>query len=90
MPYPVILIGGTDRLQLSPDGRVYEVGDVIRDLADEQRLSLQQNGVRFSVVPDAAATPAKATPPKLPPELAAIAAANDVPPGAEAPSTKGK
>jgi len=49
MSYPVTLIGGTDELQLRPDGRVYRPGDRIDDLSDEQRASLQSSGVRFSV-----------------------------------------
>jgi hypothetical protein len=74
MPYPVTLIGGTDRLQLTPGGRVYEVGDVIHDLSDKQRLSLQANGVRFAAVheddqPQAAIAEAE---PEIPPDQAEL------------------
>lgn len=52
MPYPVKLVGGTDELQIEPGGRVYHIGDTIRDLPDYKRTSLQASGVRFAAVHD--------------------------------------
>lgn len=50
MSYPVRILSGTDNLTLPGSDHVYRVGDVIRNMSDETRLSLQRSGVRFEAV----------------------------------------
>lgn len=88
MPYPVRLIGGTDRVQPHPpDGRWYSVGERIDELSDELRTYLQSNGVRFEAIHDD--TPPLPSdvpaPPMLPPDQAAL---NDEIAAAEEPKAK--
>lgn len=75
MPYPVRLIGGTDRVQTRPpDGRFYEIGERIDDLSDEMRISLQRSGVRFEAIHDDTTAPKDdaVAAPALPPDQAAL------------------
>lgn len=58
MSYPVRLVGGTDVLNLPGDPRTYAIGDVIDDLSDQLRGSLQMSGVRFEMVEQPPAPPA--------------------------------
>ncbi len=46
---PVLIFqGGTDALQLAPDGPVYHPGDPMPEsLSDQQRIALQATGIRF-------------------------------------------
>jgi hypothetical protein len=50
MGYPVRLLSGTDNVMIPGDKTVYHVGDVIPNMSDETRLSLQRSGVRFEAV----------------------------------------
>lgn len=74
MSYPVRLIGGTDRLQLVPNGRFYEIGERIDGLSDDQRTNLQGSGVRFEAIhEDTPSVLAVDDPsPVLPPDQAAL------------------
>jgi pyruvate/2-oxoglutarate dehydrogenase complex dihydrolipoamide dehydrogenase (E3) component len=90
MAHPVTLIGGTDQLQVEPDGRVYHVGDVIRDLPDYKHVSLQAAGVRFAAVHEDDPPPDPAQPEAvfLPPDQVAVnAEIAGMAPAAGAPAT---
>lgn len=52
MGYPVRILSGTDNVMIPGDPRTYGVGDVIENLSDDTRLSLQRSGVRFEAVHD--------------------------------------
>ncbi len=75
MPYPVRLIGGTDRVQTRPpDGPFYGIGERIDDLDDETRISLQRSGARFEAIhDDTPPLPFQAPAPvEIPPDQAAL------------------
>lgn len=74
MSYAVRLLSGTDTLTIPGDARTYRVGEVIKNLPDETRVSLQRSGVRFEAVDEGEPPPAppddSAT--KLPPDQVAV------------------
>ncbi len=46
----LILLGGTDNLQLTEGGKVYRPGDPMpKNLSHKRRLSLQAAGIRFEM-----------------------------------------
>lgn len=72
MSYPVRLISGTDRLQLVPNGRFYEIGERIDGMSDDQRTNLQASGVRFEAIHEDTLPLPEPDPPMLPPDQAAL------------------
>lgn len=75
MSYAVRLLSGTDTLTIPGDARTYRVGEVIKNLPDETRVSLQRSGVRFEAVDEGEPPPAPpddGVPVVLPPDQIAV------------------